>query len=347
VFRVLNAEHGIRNTEYGIRNTEYGTLNTERGTRNVERRTRNIEHETKNMKPFNIHDTALGKSVSIPENYDTSLLFRIPRSENRVRYGIDDAQLPFVGFDVWNCYELSFLTDNGLPVSRVMKLVYPADSIYLVESKSLKLYLNSFNMDHFGKTVLKAEERVGVIISTDLSLLLDTQVYVTLFDASCETRQPFPEFSHEDLGRKVPVQVQEGISFTHFNESPELLKSELTTTLHSYLFRTDLLRSNCRVTNQPDWGDLFVNMSTKQDIELSSVMEYLVSFRKENHFHEEVVEMIYKRFYDIFKPVTLMVAAMYTRRGGIDINPMRASHSGLLDETLMSSKLMAAKTLRQ
>jgi 7-cyano-7-deazaguanine reductase len=299
------------------------------------------------MKPFNIHDTALGKPVNTPEKYDSSLLFRIPRSENRVHYGIEDTHLPFVGFDIWNCYEVSFLTDNGLPVSRVMKLIYGAESTYLVESKSLKLYLNSFNMDRFGKTVAKAEERVGVTISHDLSILLETQVYVSLFDSTCEIRLPFPSFKNKELSTLVPKLTQESILFTHFNESPEILTGELTDVVNSYIFRTDLLRSNCRVTNQPDWGDLFVQMSTNYKIELSSVIEYLVSFRKENHFHEEVVEMIYKRFYDIFNPSALMVAAMYTRRGGIDINPMRASHPGLLDETLMSSKLMAEKTLRQ
>jgi len=299
------------------------------------------------MKQFDIHDTALGKSVSMPDKYDPSLLFRIPRSENRIQYGIEETQLPFVGFDVWNCYEVSFLTENGLPVSRVMKLVYAADSVYLVESKSLKLYLNSFNMDHFGNTIAKAEERVGVTISNDLSILLETQVYVSLFDSRCEIRQPFPEFQSKDLGHIVPLKVQETIPFTRFNETPQLLRSIFSNTIHTYQFRTDMLRSNCRVTNQPDWGDLFVQMTTKHDIELSSVMEYLVSFRKENHFHEEVVEMIYKRFWDIFNPSTLMIAAMYTRRGGIDINPMRASHPDLLDQTLISSKLMVAKNIRQ
>jgi 7-cyano-7-deazaguanine reductase len=107
------------------------------------------------------------------------------------------------------------------------------------------------------------------------------------------------------------------------------------------------LRSNCRVTNQPDWGDLFVEMTTLHEIELSSVMEYLVSFRKENHFHEEVVEMIYKRFLDAFEPSKLMVAAMYTRRGGIDINPIRASHIELIDEVFVSESCRVAKTLRQ
>jgi len=299
------------------------------------------------MDSFNIHDTALGKSVSTPDKYDASLLFRIPRVENRVHYNIDDTDLPFVGFDVWNCYEVSFLTVNGLPVSRVLKLVYTADSRFLVESKSLKLYLNSFNMDSFGATVAEAEERVSSTISHDLNALLETNVSVTMFHSMSEIRQPFPEFIHSELRLQVQVKIQEAISFTHFKESPELLRSKLTNEVHTYLFRTDMLRSNCRVTNQPDWGDLFVHLSTKHEIELCSIMEYLVSFRKENHFHEEVVEMIYKRFHDKFNPLKLMVAAMYTRRGGIDINPIRASHADLIDQVLVSPTVLAAKTLRQ
>lgn len=299
------------------------------------------------MKQFDISDTILGKKAENPEKYDDSLLFRIPRSENRVRYNLDDNNLPFVGYDVWNCYEVSFLTDNGLPVSRVMKLIYSSDSPFLVESKSLKLYLNSFNMDKFGATVLEAEKVVGTTISRDLSSLLETEVFVTIFDSNCEKRKPFPEFYASDLSKMVPFAVQESIAFTNFTETPELLRSQLTEDKHSYTFHSDLLRSNCRVTNQPDWGDLFVHISTKHNIELNSIIEYLVSFRKENHFHEEVVEMIYKRFYDYFQPDKLMVAAMYTRRGGIDINPIRASHVELLDETLISSKLRVEKTLRQ
>jgi len=299
------------------------------------------------MDLFNIHDTALGKAVSTPDKYDASLLFRIPRAENRIHYNIDDADLPFVGFDVWNCYEVSFLTENGLPVSRVLKLIYAANSQFLVESKSLKLYLNSFNMDSFGMTVAEAEKHVSSTISHDLSDLLETQVSATLFHSMSKVRQAFPEFINSDLSLQVSVQIQEAISFIHFNESPELLCGKLTNDIHTYLFRTDMLRSNCRVTHQPDWGDLFVHMSTNYEIELSSIMEYLVSFRKENHFHEEVVEMIYKRFLDKFEPLSLMVAAMYTRRGGIDINPIRASHADLIDQVLASQSVMAAKTLRQ
>ena len=296
---------------------------------------------------FNINDTILGKIASTPEHYDAQLLFRIPRSENREQYGISDANLPFVGFDVWNCYELSFLTDNGLPVSRVMKLIYPADSRYLVESKSLKLYLNAFNMDSFGQTIAQAEKKVAEIITKDLSALLEIEVHVTLFGVDGPVQQAFPMLQKRHLSDLVQVEMQESIQFKRFTESPELLRSIETDTSHSYAFCSDLLRSNCRVTNQPDWGDLFVEMTTKHEIELGSVMEYLVSFRKENHFHEEVVEMIYKRFSDIFNPEKLMVAAMYTRRGGIDINPIRASHLELLDTVLLSPEVRVDKTLRQ
>ncbi len=299
------------------------------------------------MKKFDIEDTVLGKKVIQPEKYDYSLLFRIPRSENREIYEIDGENLPFVGYDIWNCFELSFLTNNGLPVSRVMKMIYSADSPYLVESKSLKLYLNSFNMDRFGNTVSEAEKIVGTIISHDLSLLLGTEVYISLFDISCEVRQAFQSFDKFQLNKLVPVEVQEAIHFTQFKESPELLRSELSDIMHEYRFHTDLLRSNCPVTNQPDWGDLFVKIESRHIIDLSSVIEYLVSFRKENHFHEEVVEMIYKRFNDYFEPEKMMVAAMYTRRGGIDINPIRASHAELIDETLISTRLRVKKTLRQ
>ena len=299
------------------------------------------------MSDFVLEDTLLGRHIPSPEKYDASLLFRIPRSENRNRYNIDASHLPFVGYDVWNCYEISFLTNNGLPVSRVMKMMYSADSQFIVESKSLKLYLYSFNMDHFGKTAEEAIGRVVETIQTDLEQLLQTNVQISFFDEDSKVEKPFPMLQQADLCSIVTLEKLESMTFTRFVESPELLVGKLTDKEHTYSFRTDLLRSNCRVTNQPDWGDLFLRITTKYDIDLSSIVSYLISFRKENHFHEEVVEMIYKRFYDIFKPEKLMVAALYTRRGGIDINPIRASHLELIDEALINMKVRMEKTLRQ
>ena len=202
-------------------------------------------------------------------------------------------------------------------------------------------------MDKFGNTIATAEKKVNEIITHDLNQLLETKVKVVLFNAQSTEEQAFSKFKLVELSKLIPLEKQESIVFSHFNELPALLRSQLTTDVHTYAFRTDMLRSNCRVTNQPDWGDLFVEISTHHQIDLSSIMEYLVSFRKENHFHEEVVEMIYKRFKDAFEPVKLMVAAMYTRRGGIDINPIRASHPELLDKVLISSSCRVEKSVRQ
>lgn len=296
---------------------------------------------------FNLGESELGKKSISPEHYDASLLFRIPRFENRVRYGIDNKALPFTGVDVWNCYEVSFLTANGLPVSRMMKLIYPCEGEFLVESKSLKLYLNSFNMERFGTTVKESEKSVLEIIQRDLSSLLETDLTVVLFSDKSEEQIPFLDLMDSQFVDLIAPEILESMAFDHFLETPELLKGNLTNQIHEYAFRTDLLRSNCRVTNQPDWGDLFVRISGNFEIDLWSVVAYLVSFRKENHFHEEVVEMIYKRLNDIFKPDKLMVAAMYTRRGGIDINPVRVSHSELIDEAFLSTTSRLGKTMRQ
>jgi 7-cyano-7-deazaguanine reductase len=137
------------------------------------------------------------------------------------------------------------------------------------------------------------------------------------------------------------------MNFEHFNESPALLNGEVSSQEHVTCFHTDVLRSNCRVTNQPDWGDLFVFIQCKYKINLPSVLSYLISFRKENHFHEEVVEMIYQRLYSIFQPSKLMVAAMYTRRGGIDINPIRTSHHSLIESVFIDPSIRVEKTIRQ
>jgi len=199
-------------------------------------------------------------------------------------------------------------------------------------------------ISYFGK---KAILNVCNLISNDLSNLLEVKVKVVYFDNSAETLKPFEALNLKNLTEIVGEKQLRETDFSDFNENPALLEACKTGELQKYAFRTDLLRSNCRVTNQPDWGDLFLYIETTYKIDLLSVVKYLVSFRKENHFHEEVVEMIYKRFYDIFEPQKLLVAAMYTRRGGIDINPLRVSHSDLIDPAFSSDTYLLAKTLRQ
>lgn len=296
---------------------------------------------------FDINSSLLGKISKNTDQYNPKVLFRIPRSENRINYNLEDNKLPFTGLDVWNCYEFSFLTNNNFPVNRVLKIIYPAESKYLVESKSLKLYLNSFNLQQFGSTINEAEKCVKELIKKDLSELLESTVQLAFFNEQSNTINAFDDLINMNLTDLIPTHEIENIEFNSFLETPALLKANKTNQIQHYAFRSDLLRSNCRVTNQPDWGDIFIRISSNYKIDLNSVIAYLISFRKENHFHEEVVEMIYKRFFDLFEPDKLLVAAMYTRRGGIDINPIRATHADMIDEAFSSLQYRMNKTIRQ
>lgn len=287
----------------------------------------------------------LGQTVTYSDQYDAGLLVAVERIHNRTKYNIDELALPFVGYDTWHAYEVSFLLDNGFPLSCVAKLSYSCDSHSIVESKSLKLYLNSFNMTKFTGSKDEAVKLVEETIAADLSKLLDTTVFVALHFE--EQNQPlfstlrYSEFT--SLDALVDVSTQE---FTAFNESPDILEASIdqagTLRVH-----TNLLRSNCRITSQPDWGDAFIHIRGMEIPTAESLLQYIVSFRKEDHFHEEVCEMIFKRLFDKFQPEELMVTCVYTRRGGIDICPARSTHEHLLSATLKDVNFHVAKTLRQ
>lgn len=282
----------------------------------------------------------LGEKVSAPLQYTPEILVRVPRDENREAYGITGEE--FIGFDTWNCYEVSFLTEKGRPVSGYGKLVYSANNEFIVESKSLKLYLNSFNMSRFGSTSHEAISIVEETVKKDLSALLETDVMFKFFDES-EMHYEAVSESHMFplLSEKLDL---DGIEFTHYNETPEILQAGENQEL---LIQTNLLRSNCRVTHQPDWGTVYIDMVGVQVPTLESLAQYLVSMRGENHFHEEICETIYKRLHEHFEPASLMVTCLYTRRGGIDICPARASNPELLLEGLANVNTIYEKTPQQ
>jgi len=285
----------------------------------------------------------LGKKVTYPHQYDPSVLVKVERRLNREQYDIEEKNLPFTGIDVWNAYEVSFLTKKGLPVTGVLKIVYPASSKYIVESKSLKLYLNSFNMSRYGETEFEGLHEVSYVIEHDLSELLKTRVMVNWFTEAAAT-DVIPYQGYQDICELINL---DEIEFTAFKETPELLQVEENAADRILKIKTNLLRSNCKVTHQPDWGTLYLYMESSNFLDLKSLAQYIVSFRNENHFHEEVVEMIYKRLYDIVKPKELMVGAIYTRRGGIDICPCRANRYTHLDEYLINANVHCMKDFRQ
>lgn len=265
----------------------------------------------------------LGKKVAGSEFYNPSLLVAVPRSDNRTHYSIDNANLPFLGWDIWHAYEFSTMTENSLPVTRLMKIKYGCNSEYIIESKSLKLYLNSFNMDRFGNSVEDCLIISKKIIERDLSEKLETDVEVNFLDDSTQRIDLFSEFIDiMDLADIATLKIE------NFKESPELLLSRVEDAKKKYYLKFNSLRSNCRVTHQPDFGDVYIYYNSKLHVDEASLIKYLVSFRSEYHFHEECCEMIYKRLYDLLdNEDELFVCALYTRRGGIDISPVRYSRN--------------------
>ena len=274
----------------------------------------------------NITDTAasklLGKKIEGCDTYNPSFLVAVPRTENRIRYNIDENNMPFDGFDVWHAYEFSSMTQNGLPYTRVLKLKYSCCSKFIVESKSLKLYLNSFNMSRYGKNIKESLNICAKVIQKDLSELLKTEVVLSFLDVDTEHTKIFNGFKNV-----LDFVDFDNLKIENFKESPELLEVEETRENKEYFLNFDSLRSNCRVTHQPDFGSAFIYYKSKQHIKESSLIRYLCSFRCEYHFHEECCEMVYKRLFDLLDDENdeLMVCILYTRRGGIDICPIRYS----------------------
>ena len=283
-----------------------------------------------------------------PDRIDASLLVGIPRHLNRTQYNIEEDNLPFEGTDSWNGYEFSCLLDNGFPVCGQVRWDYNSDSANIVESKSAKLYLNSYNMMMLGPTVKEAISNAEDQIAEDMASVLGLK---DKFDINVVIHTNEDHLSKPVGGYYAPLEEivdVENIKFDAFNENPDIL--DIVRSNHSQVFRlsSKSLRSNCRVTNQPDWGDVYIHIKGLNSVSSTSLLKYIVSMRKENHFHEEICECIYKRLYDLLDPEELMVVCLYTRRGGIDINPVRASNKELLYSVPIADSFnLPLKTMRQ
>lgn len=252
----------------------------------------------------------LGQATDYPTQYDASLLQPVPRKINRTPIGVDDNNLPFQGFDLWTCFELSWLQPGGLPAVAIAEVEVPATSPNLIESKSFKLYLNSYN-----QTCFENHDAVLERLSTDLSDCAGEQVKVNLYSLR--------EYAEKAVSQPAGSCIdQQSVTIDTYDYTPDLLqlKSEevVTETLYS-----DLLKSNCLITNQPDWGTVIIQY-TGARICPQALLRYIVSFRNHNEFHEQCVERIFTDIKRICQPEQLSVFARYTRRGGLDINPFRS-----------------------
>lgn len=243
------------------------------------------------------------------EHYQPNLLFSIPRLEKRQEIGIHD-QLPFSGVDYWNAFEISWLNPQGKPQIAVAEIIVPCESTHIFESKSLKLYLNSFSQTTFDNI-----SEVKQTISNDLSQATHTTITVNLFHPDQLSQQQFSNFSGSCLD-DLPI------STDCYQTNPDFL-----TTSDNFVEEkcySHLLKSNCLVTKQPDWGSVFIHYHGPQ-ISAAGLLKYIISFRQHTEFHEQCVERMFQDIMSRCKPERLTVYARYTRRGGCDINPFRSN----------------------
>ena len=276
------------------------------------------------------------------DTYSPELLVKVPRYLNREGYGLTSDS--FVGVDTWNCYEVSAITTKGLPVAGMLKIVCPSDSEYHVESKSIKLYLNSFNMTRIGDNSADCMAVIEARVKRDLDELLETNTIVSFYASEDEGKAISFE-GYSDLGDIVDL---DQIDFTAFqSDSSQLAVEDRVDEPIEIKLKSNLLRSNCRVTNQPDWGDVFIKIKGRDIPAADALAKYIVSHRTVSHFHEEICEMVFKHLIDAYKPDQLMVSCLYTRRGGLDINPIRATHQSLIPDFFTNTDYRIEKTLRQ
>lgn len=254
----------------------------------------------------------LGQNTEYKSQYDASLLQPVPRRLNREGLGIVEQQPFNQGADVWTCYELSWLNSNGLPQVAIADVEIDFKSENLIESKSFKLYLNSFNQTKFASI-----EEVEQTLTRDLSQCASGQVSVKIHKLADYTNQPIVNFSGECIDEQE-IQIESYIfSNQHLENVAEDEIVEETLVSH-------LLKSNCLITSQPDWGSVQIHYVGKR-LNREKLLRYLVSFREYNEFHEQCVERIFTDLMQFAKPEKLTVYARYTRRGGLDINPFRSN----------------------
>jgi|SRR5690606_10561090 len=251
--------------------------------------------------------SGLGQATVYPTEYDPGLLFPIPRAQGRAPLQLDDGRLPFIGHDRWHAYELAWLDARGKPEVGTATFVVPADSPNLVESKSLKLYLNSLNATRFDSA-----EAVRARIADDLGAAAGAPV---------EVRFGLPPMAEDGDGESIDA-MDIAID-TYGPPDPDQLHADPDAPVQETL-RSDLLKSNCPVTGQPDWASLHIAYRGPR-IDRAGLLRYLVSFRDHAGFHEQCVEQVFCDLMARCRPQALSVEARYTRRGGLDINPWRAT----------------------
>lgn len=260
---------------------------------------------------MNINKSLLGKKTKFySKKYNSDILFAIPRLVNRKKLNISDKTI-FIGCDIWTAYETSWLNMKGKPEIAIVQIIIPANSKNIIESKSLKLYLNSFNQKNL-------ENNLKEILINDISKITESEIFVNIIkpDKFLET---------------VKIQEFNGICLDNLDINTDIylpnnriLKNTNSDTIITERLFSNLLKSNCPVTNQPDWGSIQIDYTGKP-IDHESIIKYIISYRNHSDFHENCIERIFIDIKTRCNPEKLSVYGRYTRRGGIDINPWRSN----------------------
>ena len=276
------------------------------------------------------HDSQLGKASAYADQYAPELLFPIPRAAKRQELGLT-AVLPFLGADMWTAFELSWLGPRGKPQLALAHITVPCESSHIIESKSLKLYLNSFNNTVFADAAaVLAHLRADLNEAAWRGAVVQSSVGVRLLDPELFDREPVQELDGLSLDR-LDVECRQ------YTPAPELLRAAADEPPVTEVLTSRLLKSNCLVTGQPDWGSVQISYSGAA-IDQEGLLQYLVSFRNHHEFHEQCVERIFMDIWQRCQPHKLAVYARYTRRGGLDINPFRTSYAQALPANVRTAR---------
>lgn len=300
-----------------------------------------------------IASKSLGSSASYAiytDRFDASLLNPMPRDLARVEHGITGGE--FLGYDIWHCHEATFLLDNGYPIAGTVKYTYPSDSDFMVESKSAKLYFNSFDMCKMGKTPHEAIARYEQQIADDLTKVIGKVVNVNFFPSGADKTGKFPLEGYRDLYWEL-LDVAKDTAITDYSSQTDHLKfikihpedNELVTSK----YYTNALRSRCRHTKQKDTGAAYIYIKSRDGmmVDPESLFKQIVSLREVNEFHEFCAEKLFTTIIKHPEVIDCCVSLLYSRRGSLDINPIRTNNPECIPAELIDVSTYTAKAMGQ
>lgn len=284
------------------------------------------------------------------DTFDPSLLVPMPRALAREDYGITGKE--FIGWDAWHCHEATFLLNNGVPVAGTLKIVYSADSEFMVESKSIKLYLNTFDMCKMGNNLSSAIKNYEKQVSSDLTKALGTSVHVKFHKNHADVNANNPVYDYEDIYENMgdDIYYMNNIDYSGDNTykiTNKIGKSGKKSKI--FKFGTNVLRSRCRHTKQKDTGSAYVYLELEPDYEVNveNLLRQILQLREKNEFHEFCSEVLFTKFMGQEGVLNCMVTLLYARRGSLDINPVRSSDPNIIPQVMKDVNLYTKKTMGQ